>query len=224
MTYFACDKKLCGLIGVADTLKENTPIAVEELKNMKIEVIMITGDNERAAAAIAKKISIENTLANVLPADKANAVKHLQENGKLVAFVGDGINDAPALAQADIGIAIGSGTDVAIESGEVVLMKNDVLDAAAAIQLGRKVMSRIKQNLFWAFAYNTALIPVAAGVLYPLFGITFRPELAGLAMAMSSVTVVTLSLLLRKYTPAVKKHPLGGDTSGNRSDMQNDRR
>jgi Cu+-exporting ATPase len=206
LTYVACNGKLCGLIGVADTIKENTGIAVQELKKMKLEVTMITGDNERAAAAIAKKIGIKKALAGVLPPDKANEVRHIQESGRLVAFVGDGINDAPALAQADVGITIGSGTDVAIESGEVILMKDDVLDAAAAIQLGRKVMSRIKQNLFWAFAYNTALIPVAAGVLYPFFGITFRPELAGFAMAMSSVTVVTLSLLLKGYTPAAKKH------------------
>lgn len=206
LTYVVCNGKLCGLIGVADTIKENTGLAVKELKKMKLEVAMITGDNERAAAAIAKKIGIKKTLSGVLPPDKANEVRHVQESGRLVAFVGDGINDAPALAQADVGIAIGSGTDVAIESGEVILMKDDVLDAAAAIQLGRKVMSRIKQNLFWAFAYNTALIPVAAGVLYPFFRITFRPELAGFAMAMSSVTVVTLSLLLKGYTPAAKKH------------------
>lgn len=208
VTYVASNGKICGLVGVADTLKDNTAIAVKELQKMKLEVTMITGDNERAAVAIAEKIGIDKTLASVLPHDKANEVKRLQEHGKLVAFVGDGINDAPALAQADVGIAIGSGTDVAIESGEVILMKDDVLDAAAAIQLGRKVMSRIKQNLFWAFAYNTALIPVAAGLLYPFFGITFRPELAGFAMAMSSVTVVTLSLLLRRYTPAAKKQRL----------------
>jgi len=206
--YVASNGKLCGLVGVADTLKDNAAIAVKELQKMKLEVTMITGDNERAAAAIAEKIGIDKTLASVLPHDKANEVKRLQEHGKLVAFVGDGINDAPALAQADVGIAIGSGTDVAIESGEVILMKDDVLDAAAAIQLGRKVMSRIKQNLFWAFAYNTALIPVAAGLLHPFFGITFRPELAGFAMAMSSVTVVTLSLLLRRYTPAARKQRL----------------
>ncbi len=144
-------------------------------------------------------------LAEVLPQDKAEEVKRLQEKGEVVAFVGDGINDAPALAQADVGIAIGSGTDVAIESGEIVLIKDDLMDAVSAVQLSKKVMTRIKQNLFWAFAYNTALIPMAAGVLYPSFGITFRPELAGLAMALSSVTVVTLSLMLKSYVPPAKQ-------------------
>ena len=216
VTYVACNSTVCGLIAVSDTLKKTTSLAVEELQDMDLEVAMMTGDNERAAAAISKKIGISKTLANVLPSDKANEVKQVQKSGRLVAFVGDGINDAPALAQADVGIALGSGTDVAIESGEVILMKDDVLDAAAAIQLGRKVMSRIKQNLFWAFAYNTLLIPVAAGLLYPLSGIAFRPEFAGFAMAMSSVTVVTLSLMLKRYTPAAKKHIiLGGDEHGN---------
>lgn len=199
------DKELSGVIAVADTLKETTSDAIDELKNAGLNVIMLTGDNERTARAIAKKIKIENLLFEVLPQDKANEVKRLQENGEVVAFVGDGINDAPALAQADVGIAIGSGTDVAIESGEIVLLKDDLLDAVAALQLSRKVMTRIKQNIFWAFAYNTILIPVAAGVLYPSFGITFRPEFAGFAMAMSSVTVVSLSLLLRGYVPPVKK-------------------
>ncbi len=203
--HIVVDNKIRGLIAIADTLKETTKDAIKELKKMKLKVVMITGDNKRTANAIARQIAIENVLAEVLPQDKALEVKRLQEKGEVVGFVGDGINDAPALAQAEVGIAIGSGTDVAIESGEIILIKDDIMDGAAAVQLSRKVMSRIKQNLFWAFAYNTALIPVAAGILYPFFGITFKPEFAGLAMAMSSVTVVTLSLMLKGYTPPVKR-------------------
>ena len=172
---------------------------------MGIRVAMITGDNRRTADVIARRAGIERVTAEVMPGDKAEEVKKLQHDGEVVAFVGDGINDAPALAQADVGIAIGSGTDVAIESGDIVLIRDDLTDAVAAIQLSRKVMARIKGNIFWAFAYNAALIPVAAGVLYPTFGITFRPELAALAMAASSVTVVTLSLLLKGYLPEAKQ-------------------
>ena len=201
----AIDGKIRGMIAIADQLKETTGDAIEELKRMGFNVVMITGDNSRTANRVAEQIGIEEVLSGVLPQDKAGEVARLQENGAVVAFVGDGINDAPALAQADVGIAIGSGTDVAIESGEIVLMKDDLMDAVSAVQLGRKVMSRIKLNIFWAFAYNTALIPVAAGVLYPFFGITFRPEFAGLAMAMSSVTVVRLSLMLKGYVPPAKK-------------------
>ena len=205
VTLVAYDRKIVGVIGVADTVKETSERAISELKKMQLELIMLTGDNEHTAKAIAGKIGIEKVRAGVLPQDKAHEVKRIQQGGRVVSFVGDGINDAPALAQADVGIAIGSGTDIAIESGDIILMQDDMTDAAAAMQLGRKVMSRIKQNLFWAFAYNTVLIPVAAGLLYPFFGIAFRPELAGFAMAMSSVTVVTLSLLLKRYVPAAKK-------------------
>ncbi len=206
----ALDKSICGIIAIADALKESSSHAIRSLKDMSLDVLMITGDNGRTAHAIARQIGIEKVLAQVLPQDKALKVKELQERGEIVAFVGDGINDAPALAQADVGIAIGSGTDVAIESGDIVLIKDDLRDVVGAVQLSRKVMSRIKQNLFWAFAYNTALIPVAAGILYPFLGITFRPELAGLAMAMSSVTVVTLSLMLKRYVPpAVRKREEG---------------
>ncbi len=201
----ALDKRISGIIAISDTLKATTKNAIQMLKNMKLKVTMITGDNARTANAIAKQIGIEKVLAEVLPQDKAKEVKNLQRKGEVVAFVGDGINDAPALAQADVGIAIGSGTDVAIESGEIVLVKDDLIDAVAGLQLSKKVMTRIKQNIFWAFAYNTALIPIAAGILYPFFGITFRPELAGLAMAMSSVTVISLSLMLKRYVPPAKK-------------------
>ncbi len=191
----------CGVIAVADTLKETSGAAVLALKNMGLKVVMVTGDNRRTAQALARQVGIDEVIAEVLPQDKAREVEKLQKANGAVAFVGDGINDAPALAQADVGIAIGSGTDVAIESAQIVLMRDDLMDAVAGVQLARKVMARIKQNIFWAFAYNAALIPVAAGILYPFFGITLKPEFAGLAMAMSSVTVVSLSLMLRKYVP-----------------------
>ena len=190
----AAGGNLAGVIAIADTIKDTTRDAIAAFKNMGVRIAMITGDNKRTADAIARQIGIDRVIAEVLPQDKEAEVKKLQAQGEVVAFVGDGINDAPALAQADVGIAIGSGTDVAIESGDIVLMKDDLLDAVAAVQLSKKVMGRIKGNIFWAFAYNAALIPVAAGVLYPSFGITFRPELAALAMAASSVTVVTLSV------------------------------
>lgn len=193
------------IMAIADTIKESTRGAISELKKMGLKVAMITGDNERTAEAIASEVGIERVISEVLPQDKSEEVKRLQDNGEVVAFVGDGINDAPALAQADVGIAIGSGTDIAIESGDIVLIKNDLMDSVAGVQISKKVMSRIKQNLFWAFAYNVVLIPVAAGILYPSFGITFRPEYAGLAMALSSVTVVSLSLMLKGYMPPAKK-------------------
>jgi len=193
-----------GAIAIADSVRPTSKGAIADLRQMGINVVMITGDNRKTAEAIASQIGIDRVLAQVLPQDKASEVKRLQEAGEVVAFVGDGINDAPALAQSDVGIAIGGGTDVAVESGDIVLMKDDPVDAVAAIQLSRKVMRRIKENLFWAFAYNTALIPVAAGLLYPFFGITFRPEFAGAAMALSSVTVVSLSLMLKGYVPPSK--------------------
>jgi Cu+-exporting ATPase len=201
----AAGEQFAGVIAIADTLKDTSGEAVAALKAMGINVAMITGDNQRTADAIASRIGIGTVIAGVLPAGKEEEVRALQQKGGIVAFVGDGINDAPALARADVGIAVGSGTDVAIESGDIVLIRDDLLDAVAAIQLAKKVMGRIKANIFWAFAYNAALIPVAAGILYPSFGITFRPELAALAMAASSVTVVSLSLLLKTYIPEVKK-------------------
>ncbi len=197
----AIDGRIAGLMAIADQIKPTTKAAIESLGRMGLEVGMVTGDNKRTAHAIASQIGITTVLAEVLPGDKARKVKELQDKGEVVAFVGDGINDAPALAQADVGIAIGRGTDVAKESSDIVLMKSDLMDVVGGIQLSRKVMTRIKQNLFWAFAYNSALIPVAAGVLVPLADFHFRPEFAGLAMAMSSVTVVSLSLMLRKYQP-----------------------
>lgn len=199
------NNKVKGIIAVADTIKKTTALAVHELEKMGLETVMITGDNSKTAQAVANQIGIRQVLSEVLPYEKAQEVSKIQSEGKKVVFVGDGINDAPALAQADVGIAIGSGTDVAIESGEIVLINNEPIDSVASIQLSRKVMGRIKLNIFWAFAYNIILIPVAAGILYPSFGITFRPEYAGLAMALSSVTVVSLSLLLKGYVPHALK-------------------
>ena len=194
-------RKVCGAVAISDTIKDSAQKAISEIKKMGIPVAMITGDNAVTALAVAAEAGIEDVHANVLPAEKAGIVKKIRGESGTIAFVGDGINDAPALAEADVGIAVGSGTDIALESADIVLMKSDLRDVAAAIQLARKVMGRIKLNLFWAFAYNTALIPVAAGVLYPFYGIVFRPEYAGAAMILSSVTVISLSLMLKGYTP-----------------------
>ncbi len=195
----ADDRKALGIVAVADTIKESSPPAVVHLKAMGIEVYMITGDNERTAQAIARQAGIEHVFAEVLPHEKADYVKKLQEKGP-VAMVGDGINDAPAIAQADIGIAMGSGTDVAMESGNIVLMKNDLQDVPRAFRLSKITMAKIKQNMFWALIYNILGIPIAAGVLYPYTGWLLSPIIAGGAMAMSSVSVVSNSLLLKFKT------------------------
>jgi Cu+-exporting ATPase len=197
----AVDGKFAGLIAVADTLKEHSGEAVHALQQMGLEVIMLTGDNQRTAAAIAKQAGVDRVIAEVLPDEKANQIKKLQAEGKVVAMVGDGINDAPALAQANIGIAVGSGTDVAVETGDIVLIKNDLRDVVISIQLSRATMRKIKQNLFWAFAYNAALIPLAAGLFYPVLHVLFDPVWAAAAMATSSVTVVTNASLLRRFKP-----------------------
>src|SRR3989344_1959447 len=189
-------KQILAVIGVADTIRESAKTAVTRLKEINVEVYMITGDNARTAEAIAKQAGIQNVFADVLPEDKAKYVKQLQEKGN-VAMIGDGINDAPAIAQADIGIAMGSGTDVAMETGNIVLMRNDPLDVAKAIRLSKITMAKIKQNMFWALFYNVLGIPIAAGVLYPFTGWLLSPMIAGGAMALSSVSVVSNSLLLK---------------------------
>ena len=204
--FLAKDTSIMGMLSLSDKIKANSKKTIDELHKMAIETYMLTGDNEITANNVAFDVGIDNVRAEVLPENKLDIVKEIQNNNaKKVLFVGDGINDAPALTQADIGVAMGNGTDIAMESGDIVVMEGDLENVVAAIQFSKKVMRRIKENIFWAFAYNTILIPIAAGVLYPTFGITFEPALAGLAMALSSVTVISLSLMLKRYVPDIKK-------------------
>ena len=195
--YLATDGKLVGLIGVSDPIKASTPSAIQELRGEGIEVVMLTGDNHNTAKAVAEKLGIDRFEADVLPDQKANVVKALQAEGKIVAMAGDGINDAPALAQAHVGIAMGTGTDVAMESAGVTLIKGDLTGIVRARRLSAATMKNIRQNLFFAFIYNSAGVPIAAGVLYPVFGLLLSPVIAAAAMSFSSVSVIVNALRLR---------------------------
>lgn len=202
--YFAVNKKLLGIIAAADTVKPTSYEAIEKFKSMGIDIVMLTGDNKKTAEAIRKQLNIDKAVAEVMPQDKESEIKKIQESGKKVAMIGDGINDAPALARADVGIAIGAGTDIAIESADIVLMKSDLLDAATAIKLSKATIKNIRENLFWAFFYNAIGIPVAAGVFYYIFGLKLSPMIAAAAMSLSSVCVVTNALRLRLFKPDYK--------------------
>ena len=208
--YAAIDGKLAAIIAVADPIKATTPQAIAALHAQGLKVAMITGDNRRTAEAIAKKLGIDDVVAEVLPDGKVAALERLRRDGVKLAFVGDGINDAPALAAADVGIAIGTGTDVAIEAADVVLMSGDLTGVPNAIALSRATIRNIKQNLFWAFAYNAALVPIAAGALYPLYGILLSPVLAAAAMALSSVFVLGNALRLKAFRPPVSNTARSG--------------
>lgn len=197
--YFAKGRNFIGLIGVADIIKETSSYAIRELQNKNLNVVMLTGDNKNVAQNIGKTLGIKNIISEVMPQDKEKEVAKLQKNGHKVAFVGDGINDSPALVKSDVSIAIGSGTDIAVESADVVLVRNDLLDVVTSIELSKNVINNIKMNLFWAFFYNVIGIPIAAGVFYMSLGLKLNPMIGAAAMSLSSVCVVTNALRIRKF-------------------------
>jgi Cu+-exporting ATPase len=203
--YAAVDGKLAAVIAVADPVKISSRAAIAALQDRGFQIALITGDKQETAEAIARETGIDNVIAGVLPDGKVAALDDLRAGGRKIAFVGDGINDAPALAHADVGIAIGTGTDVAIDSADVVLMSGDLRGVVNAVEVSKRTMSNIRQNLVWAFGYNVALIPVAAGVLYPAFGLLLSPEFAAGAMALSSVSVLSNALRLRRIAPAMNE-------------------
>jgi Cu+-exporting ATPase len=190
-----------GTLAVSDTVKEHSREAINTLQKMGLKVAMLSGDTKRTAQAVAKQLGVDDVIAEVVPAQKVGEIKRLQGEGRFVAMVGDGINDAPAITQANVGVAIGSGTDVAVDSGDIVLIKDDPRDVATSIELSRKTLTKIKQNLLWAFFYNVILIPLAAGVLHPSLGILIPPEAAATSMILSDITVVGNSMLLRRFKP-----------------------
>jgi Cu+-exporting ATPase len=195
--YVAIDGRLAGVLVLADAVRSSSPEAVQILKQMGLDVVLLTGDRRSTASAIAQRLDVSRVVAEVLPSEKVREIQRLQEQGRVVAMVGDGINDAPALAQADVGISMPRGTDIAVEASDIALMRSDLRAVATAISLSRRTMATMKQNLFWAFVYNVIGIPIAAGALYPLTGVMLSPIIASAAMAFSSVSVITNSLRLR---------------------------
>jgi Cu+-exporting ATPase len=203
--FIAVDGRLAGLLALADTLKPGAAGAVSALHRLGMDTVLITGDNPVTARAVAAQAGIRRVLAEVLPADKAAEVKRLQAEGKRVGMVGDGVNDAPALAQADVGLALGSGTDVAKETGDIILVRDEPMDVAAAVEVSRATMRKVRENLFWAFGYNTAAIPLGLGIIYPFTGLVVSPELASLLMATSSITVTLNTLRLKRFAPPSRR-------------------